>query len=81
MNNLFLLHSREQQEAELDRQWEERLIGAFLPAIPDINILVLNKCRYVNVASIREYSKIAPTTLNSSVFDLICIKEYFDFIF
>lgn len=52
----YFLHSREQLKAELERQWEEREIGAFLPAIPDIDILIQNKCRYVNVSFNRKYS-------------------------
>lgn len=35
----------EQQEAEIDRLWEQRVVGAYLPVIPDISILTLNKCR------------------------------------
>ncbi|XP_055308896.1 uncharacterized protein LOC129572816 [Sitodiplosis mosellana] len=35
----------EEQEAEIDRMWEQRVVGAYLPTIPDIFILTLNKCR------------------------------------
>lgn len=45
----FISNFSEQQDAEIDRLWEQRLVGAYLPVIPDISILTLNKCRYVYI--------------------------------
>lgn len=37
--------NREENQREWDREWNERLCGAHLPAIPNMSLTMLEKCR------------------------------------